>query len=92
MDTRSTLLAAFAAAAVVVMGPVTDASAASATWKNCTAVNQKYPHGVGTTNARDVTTGRPVTTFTRSDKTYAEAIRANRGLDRDKDKIACEKR
>ncbi|MGL4742847.1 MAG: excalibur calcium-binding domain-containing protein [Dermatophilaceae bacterium] len=93
MSTRSTVLAALAAAAVVVAaGPATTASAVPAQWKNCTAVNKKYPHGVGKKTARDRTSGRPVATFTRSDARYAEAMRANKGLDRDKDGIACEKR
>ncbi|MGL5909296.1 MAG: excalibur calcium-binding domain-containing protein [Phycicoccus sp.] len=92
MRTRSTVLAALAAAAVVVAGPATTASAVPAQWKNCTAVNKKYPHGVGKKTARDRTSSRPVTTFTRSDARYAEAMRANKGLDRDKDGIACEKR
>ncbi|MGL4178836.1 MAG: excalibur calcium-binding domain-containing protein [Dermatophilaceae bacterium] len=92
MTTRSTLVAALAAVAVVVAGPATAASAVPAKWKNCTTVNQKYPHGVGKKAARDKTSSRPVTTFTRSDALYAQAMRANRGLDRDKDNIACEKR
>jgi hypothetical protein len=34
----------------------------------------------------------PVTTFRRSNTIYATAMRWNSDLDRDKDKIACEKR
>jgi hypothetical protein len=33
----------------------------------------------------------PVTNFRRSNRLYREAMRYNRGLDRDNDKIACEK-
>ena len=72
------------------------AEAAAATkparYKNCTALNKVHPHGVGKKGARDRTSGKPVTTFKRSDKLYKEAMSWNRGLDRDKDGIACEKR
>jgi hypothetical protein len=62
-----------------------------AKWKNCTAVNKRYPHGVGKTHAHDRTTGTPVTNFKHSTRLYKIAIGYNRGLDRDKDGIACEK-
>jgi hypothetical protein len=68
------------------------ASAVSAPWKNCTQVNKKYPHGVGKVGARDRTSGIRVTNFKRSNFLYKTAMRYNRGLDRDKDGIACEKR
>jgi Excalibur calcium-binding domain len=60
-------------------------------WKNCTQVNKRYPHGVGRVFARDRTSGVPVTSFRRSNLLYRTAMRYNRGLDRDKDGIACEK-
>ncbi|YAL84406.1 excalibur calcium-binding domain-containing protein [Dermacoccaceae bacterium W4C1] len=60
--------------------------------KNCTELNKKYKHGVGKKAARDKTTGKPVTNFTKSDQIYATAMKYNKGLDRDKDGIACEKR
>lgn len=60
---------------------------AATTYKNCTALNKKYPHGVGMPGARDSTSGRPVTTFKRSKELYL----ANKKSDRDGDKIACEK-
>jgi len=60
-------------------------------WKNCTVVNKRYPHGVGKLRAHDKTTGDPVTNFKRSTTLYLTAMRYNRGLDRDKDGIACEK-
>jgi hypothetical protein len=59
-------------------------------WKNCAAVNARYPHGVGKVGAHDHTTGDPVANFKRSNKLYALAMSQNRGLDRDKDGIACE--
>ena len=58
---------------------------------NCTAFNEKFPHGVGRKNAVDKTSGTPVTTFLRSNKKYATAMKKNDDLDRDGDKIACEK-
>jgi hypothetical protein len=61
-------------------------------WRNCTAVNRRYPHGVGRRRARDKTSGDPVTNFRRSNALYRTAMRHNRGLDRDKDGIACEKK
>ena len=59
---------------------------------NCTKLNQKWPHGVGTLKARDKTSGVPVTTFKRNNKAYWAAERHNGTLDRDNDRIACEKR
>ena len=61
-------------------------------WRNCKAVNRRYPHGVGRRGARDKTSGEPVTNFRRSTLLYRRAMRYNSGLDRDKDGIACEKR
>jgi hypothetical protein len=54
-------------------------------------VNKRYPHGVGKIRAHDRTSGTPVLSFTRSNRLYATAMSVNRGLDRDKDGIACEK-
>jgi len=60
-------------------------------YKNCTNFNKRYPHGVGRLSGRDRTSGTPVTTFKRSTLIYTQAMRYNRGLDRDKDGVACEK-
>lgn len=60
-------------------------------YKNCTRLNAKYPHGLGKLNARDKTSGDPVTTFKRSTRLYNIANGYNKGLDRDDDGIACEK-
>ena len=61
-------------------------------YKNCTNLNKKYPHGIGKLRARDHTSGtQPVTNFKRSTRLYNLAMSYNRGLDRDKDGIACEK-
>jgi Excalibur calcium-binding domain len=85
---------AFGAIALRV-GCVSFADAASTViplrWKNCTQVNKRYPHGVGRLRAVDKTSGEPVTNFKRSTLLYRTAMRYNRGLDRDKDGIACEK-
>jgi hypothetical protein len=62
-----------------------------ARWKNCTVVNRRYPHGVGRYGAHDKTTGVPVTNFKHSTRLYKTAMGYNKGLDRDKDGIACEK-
>lgn len=53
--------------------------------------DKRYPHGVGKVRARDTTSGTPVTNFKHSNALYNTAMRNNRGLDRDRDGIACEK-
>jgi len=57
-------------------------------FKNCTALNKVYPHGVGKKTAKDKTSGTPVTNFKKSDSLYKQ----NKKSDRDKDGIACEKK
>ena len=59
---------------------------------NCTNLNKKWPHGVGVRSAVDKSSGTRVTTFYRSDDAYWAAERHNGTLDRDNDRIACEKR
>lgn len=56
---------------------------------NCTKLNQKWPHGVGRRYAVDK--GGNVTNFYRSTYAYNRAVSHNGTLDRDNDKIACEK-
>ncbi len=58
---------------------------------NCTNFNKKFPHGVGTRKAKDKTSGTPVTSFKRSNRIYWRAENHNGDLDRDNDRIACEK-
>jgi len=75
---------------VLAYGPaaVTASGAIPRVYKNCTELNKKYPHGVGRVGARDKSkSGEPVTTLRRSNRLYE----LNKGLDRDKDRIACEK-
>lgn len=59
-------------------------------FKNCTALNAQYKHGVGHPGTKDRVRGKtkPVTTFKVDRKLY----NANKRLDRDKDRVACEKR
>ncbi|MEV6343022.1 excalibur calcium-binding domain-containing protein [Actinoplanes sp. NPDC051851] len=72
---------------VAVAGP---ADAAVKTFKNCTALNKTYKHGVGKKGAKDKVRGstKPVTNFHVNTKLY----NANKKMDRDKDGVACEKR
>jgi hypothetical protein len=79
-------------ASTLTLGAATAPADASSVWHNCTTVHKKYPHGVGRRYAHDhVTSGTPVTNFKRSNRLYRIAMNHNRGLDRDHDKIACEK-
>jgi hypothetical protein len=93
---RHKLMCLLIAAVAGLVVPSVSASAARETipyrWKNCTIVNKRFPHGVGKLRAHDRTSGTPVTNFRRSTLIYLRAMRYNRGLDRDKDGIACEKR
>ena len=86
MNARRMLVAATTAA--LLLGTAAPSHAAAKTYKNCTALNKAYPHGVGRNGARDKTSGKPVTNFKVSNSLYA----ANRHSDRDGDGIACEKR
>jgi Excalibur calcium-binding domain len=89
------MLLVLAAAASVAAASAESAQLAAASvqapmasFRNCTALNRVYRHGVGKYGARDRTrSGDPVTNFRRSNTLY----RQNSGLDRDKDGVACEK-
>lgn len=92
-------LAGVAAAAMLCTGIATTAAEAAVPkpFKNCTELNKTYKHGVGKKSAKDriggkYVAGKSVTTFKKSDSIYAKAMKANKGLDRDKDGVACEKR
>lgn len=87
------LLAVVAAGALAVsLTPLAaaPAGAAPARYKNCTALNKAYKHGVGKKGAKDRVKGKtkPVTTFKIDTALYT----ANRHLDGDKDGVACEKK
>ena len=91
---RALLLCVATVAAVV---PSTAAHAAAPPqYKNCTAFNapKYFPHGLGEAKAVDKVTGslKPVTTFRRDTAGYRKAMDHNRSLDRDGDRIACEKK
>jgi Excalibur calcium-binding domain len=78
---------------VVIAAPAAEAQMVPKPFQNCTAVNKKYPHGVGRAGARGQTkSGAPVTTFVRNTAIYKLAMSHNKDLDRDKDGIACEKK
>jgi hypothetical protein len=79
------VVSVLAAPTALVVGPAEAAGAK--TFQNCTALNKAYPHGVGLPNAKDKTSGTPVTAFKRSKPLYD----ANRKSDRDRDGVACEK-
>jgi len=73
---------------LVGLVPAVPAEASAARkFKNCSALNKVYPHGVGRPGARDKTSDTPVTNF-RVDRAL---YNANKGKDRDGDGIACEK-
>jgi hypothetical protein len=81
------LAASLALAGVGVASASSGVDVAARSFANCTALNRVYKHGVGKWGARDHTSGTRVTTFKRSNALY----RANDGMDRDGDGIACEK-
>lgn len=76
---------------VVSSTAVTNAATPTTKFANCTALNKVYKHGVGQRGAKDKTSGKPVRTFYASTPLYTAIIKNNRGLDRDRDGIACEK-
>jgi hypothetical protein len=92
---KKTLIAGLAALALSAPTVVLASSSAPAQGHttgihdNCTNFNNKYPHGVGRRGARD--RGGNVTNFKRSNRIYNRAERHNGDLDRDNDRIACEK-
>ena len=80
--------AAILSTGLVLVIPVQSGAVSIVKYKNCTAMNKKYPHGVGIPGARDKTSSKKVTNYYRSKALYLK----NKNLDRDKDNIACEKR
>ena len=91
LTARTGALLATAALCVSVAATAAPADAAPSAkhFKNCTALDKTYKHGVGKVGAHDKVSGhtKPVTTFKRSKALYD----ANKGSDRDHDGIACEK-
>lgn len=89
---RSVVVAGIALGAVLT--PTGAQAAIPAKYANCTGLIRSYPHGVGRVGATDRVTGtsRPVTTWRRDTAAYNLAMHYNRGLDRDRDNVACERR
>ena len=100
MHIRRTIVLALAATLIGAgtIAPTTAEAATKPAWtKSCTALNKKYPHGVGKAKAVDRDSKgkaikKGVKNFKKSDAIYAQAMKYNKGLDRDKDGIACEKK
>lgn len=91
MSKNLAALAAAALAASTLTLAVPASAHTTGIHDNCTNLNKKWPHGVGRKDAHDKTTGTPVRNFYRSTKQYNLAVSHNGTLDRDGDKIACEK-
>lgn len=87
--TRPTVVVAVASI-MMSLAAIAHALPVRTSYRNCTALHQHYPHGVGRQGAHDRVRGHtaPVTNFTRNTATYNQ----NRGLDRDGDGVACEQR
>ncbi len=81
--------AALALTGIAYAAPTPAVAHSTGLHDNCTNFNNKYPHGVGRRGARD--RGGDVTNFKRSNRIYNRAERHNGDLDRDNDRIACEK-
>lgn len=100
MQRTTTVLAGALAAAALSCGVLAPSAVAfsvpkARAYKNCTALNQVYKHGVAKKGARDHTSGKPVTAFFVDSKTYAMndgrvSSLGQYDLDRDNDGIACE--
>ncbi|MFT3716962.1 MAG: excalibur calcium-binding domain-containing protein [Gordonia sp. (in: high G+C Gram-positive bacteria)] len=88
--TLSVLTASVALGGSMMFVAAAPSDAAPIKYKNCTALNKDYRHGVGRPGARDHVTGRtrPVKNFRVNKALYNR----NSHLDRDKDGIACEKK
>ena len=90
---RRTVAGVISIGLMAIMGAISTEAASAAPkpkrYANCKAMNKVYPHGVGrTAAAKDKTSGVRVTIFKISKAVYD----LNKASDRDKDKIACEKR
>ena len=89
------MLAVLPMMALVVATPAAAAAPKPRPYKNCTALNKVYPHGVGLRAAVDKTSTKAVTTFRVDAKVYGlndGRVRPDQDdLDRDNDRIACER-
>jgi len=91
---KITVAASLLTGGIVVESPVSQAAVqtilATKSYRNCAALTQVYPHGVGSATGKDLTKGkakRNPANFTRNDEVYKQ----NRHLDADKDGVACER-
>ena len=99
---RSVALAATIALSLSPLALASPSGAATkpVSYKNCTALNKVYKHGVAKKGAKDKVKGKtkPVTNFTVSTIVYQhndgkkKKYQGERDLDRDNDGVACEKR
>lgn len=93
---RRTRVTAFTLSTMLALGAVASPLAVEAKakhYRNCTALQKVYPHGVGKPGAKDKVSGkyrpgRSVTNFKKSLALY----NANKDKDRDRDGVACEKK
>jgi len=83
---RTVLVLSITTAASLSYAGIAEAATAPQHFRNCTAMHQKYTHGVGKPGATDKGNHRPRVAPYRNTKLY----NANSGLDRDHDGIACE--
>jgi hypothetical protein len=83
-----------AAPAGSVLAPAPAAAASAKSYKNCTQLNAKYKHGVEkSAGTKDVVRSGGKTIKRNSQAYVSKSLyNANKGLDRDKDGIACEKK
>jgi hypothetical protein len=74
---------------VVVLAAVlaTQAFAGATKFKNCTAVHKKYKHGI----AKSTKAAKRANGLTGKPKISLSLYTANKGKDRDRDGVACEK-
>ena len=81
-----------AAPGVATAVPMAKSKSKKAVYKNCTALNKKYKHGVKkSSSTKDVVRSNGKTTKKASKAKVSKALyKANKHLDRDKDGIACE--
>jgi len=81
-------------ALLLLMSTTTPATAASVKYKNCKKLNAVHASGVAKPGAVDTkkVKGQKVAVTTSGVPTYDAALyKKNKGLDRDKDGIACER-
>ncbi len=92
LNFQSRVAVVIGTACALTLGAIASAAPASAATKfsNCAQLNRSFSHGVGMPGARDKVSGskRAVTNF----RTDAATYQLNKRLDRDGDKIACEKK